>query len=68
MTEWQPIETAPRGVQLIIYWPPVPPKRPGGSWLSEMIKVDLAGGTPFRRPTHWMPLPPVPSTSQPQEA
>ena len=50
--QWLPIETAPQGL-LLIYWPAVR----GRNAMPSMIRVDYAGSTPNRPPTHWMPLP-----------
>jgi hypothetical protein len=58
MTAWQPIETAPKGKELILYWPKVSNGK--NSVLYPMIRVDRIGMTPFREPTHWMPLPEPP--------
>lgn len=61
MSEWQTIETVPRGL-VILYWPESKPSRgyPGNT-LDPMIRVDYAGSTPNRQPTHWMPLPDPPT-------
>jgi hypothetical protein len=50
---WQPIETAPKGDELLLYFP-------GHKYLPPMMKVDRLGNVP-RKPTHWMPLPEPPS-------
>lgn len=58
---WQPIDSAPRGPLVILYWPATKPSRGHlGNSLSEMIRVDRVGSTPNRQPTHWMPLPAPP--------
>jgi hypothetical protein len=55
---WQPIETAPKKGEVILYWPKV--IKPRGSVLYEMIQIGHPHGTPNRPPTHWMPLPSPP--------
>lgn len=61
MNEWMPIETAPKGL-VLLYWPATKPARghPGNT-LEPMMRVDRAGATPNRPPTHWMPLPSPPT-------
>lgn len=54
--EWLPIASAPKGL-LLIYWPATV----GRNAMPSMIRVDYAGSTPNRLPTHWMPLPPAPN-------
>lgn len=61
MSEWQPIETAPVGKPVILFYPEAKRSRPPfdvilGKW----ITVGVVGSTP-RNPTHWMPLPPPPT-------
>jgi hypothetical protein len=58
---WQPIETAPKKGEVILYWPKV--IKPRGSVLYEMIQIGHPHGTPNRPPTHWMPLPDPPKTA-----
>jgi hypothetical protein len=56
--DWQPIETAPKD-QVILYYPAV--FKPGrGMTLPEWVKVGRAEETPFRKPSHWLPLPAAP--------
>lgn len=52
-TEWQPIETAPSGVTMILYFPT-------DRRLAAMIKVDRYPVYYPRQPTDWMPLPEPP--------
>jgi hypothetical protein len=58
-SEWRPIESAPKG-ELLIYWPAVE----GRNAKIPMIRVDHANSTPFRKPSHWMPLPPPPEEAK----
>ena len=59
MSDWKPIETAPRG-EHILFFPTL--MKNGRVQLGAMIKVDrFPVGYP-RQPTHWMPLPPPPKT------
>ena len=58
---WQPIETAPKGELVILYWPPCETTRGRDGYTHQaMFRVDRVGLTPFRLPTHWMPLPEPP--------
>jgi hypothetical protein len=64
MTEWQPIDTAPKdGTYFLAYWCPTEDEpfvkiyhvchyAHGVIWPSWIIDDDM--------PTHWMPLPPAP--------
>jgi hypothetical protein len=62
MTEWQPIETAPKdGTRVlgadhqaveIIYWA-------DGYWYNQSVEISLWRVFP---PTHWMPLPEPPTS------
>jgi hypothetical protein len=70
MSEWQPIETAPRdGTDVLVYvpkphWHYPPPATPGvfeawygyGKW-----KIDTDDNGTWVEPTHWMPLPSPPA-------
>jgi hypothetical protein len=55
--EWQTIDTAPKGVDLLLYYPSTPS---GRIRLPQMYKVAKIGDTPMRQPTNWMPLPEPP--------
>jgi len=55
--EWRPIETAPEGCEMILYFPAEATRR-GDPKHIERITVDLYPVTYPRKPTHWMPLPP----------
>ena len=52
---WRDIESAPKEGEVLLYWPPTPE----GDLPEHMAICDHRGG-PFRRPTHWMPLPAPP--------
>lgn len=56
-TEWQPIETVPYG-DVVLYYPAH--TSPGN--LGEWIRVGSCKDTPFRKPTHWFPIPQPPAT------
>jgi hypothetical protein len=66
MSEWQPIETAPKdGTAILGYWGHNPTNDPsayavtkwyGGFWVSVDDDDDE-----YAAPTHWMPLPPRPT-------
>ncbi len=68
MSEWQPIETAPKdGTPVDIFRPSW-----GGEWCTDMCRVDLGDGNVFYEQTksgpscvrdapHWMPLPNPPT-------
>ena len=69
MSEWMPIETAPKdGTPIDIWIPSI-----GGQRLTNMRRVELSKNNVFYDPvesglcavrdaTHWMPLPPPPKT------
>lgn len=78
MSEWQPIETAPRdGTYILLGWSVNPTKdgefpkmsvgksidRDSGWWLT----AGWASSTVQMAPTHWMPLPPPPSEGTPND-
>jgi hypothetical protein len=63
MSEWQPIETAPKG-QLLFYQPACYSKRDGTMTHTPLMRVGLLGDWPARPPTHWTPLPPLPEGSR----
>ena len=57
---WQPIETAPKGKELILYFPAEQTRR-GDLRFGAWIKVDRYPVSFPRQPTHWMPLPEPPT-------
>lgn len=62
---WQPIETHPlKGGPFLLYYPATKPARghPANT-LGEMVRVGTKSETPFRQPTHWMPLPAPPESA-----
>jgi hypothetical protein len=65
MSEWQPIETAPKdGTPVFIAWAgtnfhPMVAHAEDGVW--GYLMPDLAFYHASRPPTHWMPLPPPPT-------
>ena len=61
--DWQPIKTAPKG-DVILYFPKVWNERRREFTHSAMMKVGFAAEYPFRKPTHWMPLPAPPTPNK----
>ncbi|NRA59196.1 MAG: DUF551 domain-containing protein [Phycisphaerales bacterium] len=63
MSEWQPIETAPRDGTMLVLWLP---HEGGIGWGSSGTPDDPWWGAPFgcydeyMNPSHWMPLPDPP--------
>lgn len=71
MSEWQPIETAPKGGPLLLWVdtddggePMVLYRNADGDWLYDGEPTYCASF--YLNPTHWMPLPPPPATGVPQ--
>ncbi len=74
MSEWQPIETAPTNISVLVY---IPNAEHYGEGIYRAILVDMGTGkrwhastlhmgrdiNPENRPTHWMPLPEPPVSS-----
>lgn len=58
---WQPIKTCPKGL-VILYFPPHKPDPRGMFQLDAKIEVGQ-NGTFNRKPTHWMPIPPLPESA-----
>ena len=58
MTDWRPIETAPKGQQVLLYFPAETGRNP----LNEWIKLDRYPVGYPRQPTHWMPMPAPPKS------
>jgi hypothetical protein len=73
MSDWQPIETAPKdGTAILAYYPDkagftarqdVVPVFWSG-WGGGVWENSTSGGKPFQQPTHWMPLPGPPAAEQ----
>lgn len=57
--KWQPIETAPKGVEVILFFPARKTAR-GDMKYPEWLKIDRFPVTYPRQPTHWAPIPPSP--------
>lgn len=60
---WQPIETAPSGNELVLYFP----EQLGRNAHTSMARVDFHPVHYPRKPTHWMPLPAPPVACEPGE-
>jgi hypothetical protein len=69
MTDWQPIETAPKDATAVLLWPDIPVciyrgNAPAEIVLGYYLPVDREWYNPERQhtfdPTHWMPLPEPP--------
>lgn len=68
MSDWQPIETAPKdGTRVLVadedVWMAVARYWPCNSYWIE----DAASGMKLNPPTHWLPLPPPPQSPQVRE-
>ncbi len=72
MTEWQPIETAPKDGQYVLLYGPNLSRRPHGQVVAAYFEYQIEywhvedgkfGPYPLRgpAPTHWMPLPEPPN-------
>ena len=69
VSEWQPIETAPKDGTLILGWWTIA----GSAYAPHVVRFVADApegpnwfddyGAPFSEPTHWMPLPPAPDSS-----
>jgi hypothetical protein len=65
MSDWQPIETAPRDVSVIVYADDCVgeasrPDATGRWWWTNTDEHDIGVREIF--PTHWMPMPPPPAS------
>lgn len=60
MSEWQPIESAPKE-QVLLYFPAYKSAHHPSNDRREMFEVGFAPGHPNRKATHWQPLPQPPS-------
>lgn len=79
MSEWKPIETAPKDDTTILVsskWGTWVAKyvgeygtgfRPENPWFVMMLNMRHLGNAPNYRPTHWMPLPAPPSPAKQAE-
>lgn len=57
---WRPIETAPQGVAVLVFAPKVRAEPYIGSAQTYRTAQWWARGVGCVRPTHWMPIPPLP--------
>ena len=60
MSEWKPIETAPRTSKAILVWCPERKNIYIVCWFDEWQHFCGTGRTLNETPTHWMPLPEPP--------
>lgn len=66
MTEWQPIETAPKDDSNILLWIDQEPEVCAGRW-SSLVRNWVAAGTNelfYYEPTHWMTPPDGPKETK----
>ena len=63
MSQWQPIETAPSDIQILLYSPWSHATNPGR--IETGIYHNSRGGSWHSWATHWMPLPAPPSEVMP---
>jgi hypothetical protein len=58
---WFPITLAsmPK-TPVLLYFPAIPNDRYGHNGHAEMMQIGYYSAFPYRRPTHWMPLPEPP--------
>jgi hypothetical protein len=61
MSEWQPIETVPKGTLVLLFEPEC---RAGRGTLSARIVVERYPPSYPRESSHWMPLPPAPTSAK----
>ena len=71
LTQWQPIETAPKDGRWILVWAPDHNvekvgwcNKPEGGYWSPLLMDPFDSSPLYYKPTHWMPLPPPPSEEQ----
>jgi hypothetical protein len=60
MMDWQPIETL-GNQEALLFFPAIWSERRKEFTHRRMMKVGRKHEYPFRKPTHWMPLPPPPT-------
>lgn len=69
MSEWQPIETAPKTTQSCLVWCPQRENIYVVSWWGDVwVHFGCGGGLSaalIETPTHWMPMPDPPKTDAP---
>lgn len=67
---WQPIETAPRDIEVLCYWSPMVPAGPNA--IGTAVHSSIGDGwqrlnnpfTSLRTPSYWSPLPTPPETTE----
>lgn len=59
--DWQPIETAPKGATVLLYFPRQ--VRGDREMNAEWVKVGMWPVHHPRQPTHWHPLPALPTVA-----
>jgi len=65
MTDWQPIETAPRdGTRILVFREDWVEDIAVCYWLRELGEFIPIQGTVFIGATHWMPTPPPPKVTR----
>jgi hypothetical protein len=66
MTDWQPIETAPKdGTHILAYWPPIFERTDNAAQVETWFNGSIWENSWDQEfgdmcPSHWMPLPPPP--------
>jgi len=63
MSGWQPIETCPEGVDVLLFYPAE--YRRGQRSHSEWVRIGMIGDTPNRKPTLWHVMPARPKNQAP---
>lgn len=56
MSAWETIDSAPRGREIVLYFP----EQEGRNRLPSMRRIDFYPPAYPRQPTHWFELPPDP--------
>ena len=70
MSEWQPIETAPKdGRKVLLVWPELLGRNVlplvVGAWTGTRWSRPKKFNAVKATPTHWLPIPPLPEASTP---
>lgn len=61
LPEWQPIDTAPREGQWILVCESPKGHMAVAQWIISTAHWSIGASCSFRNPTHWMPLPDMPT-------